>query len=67
MNPTHVPVDNSRMVGSVASTEHVVDMAGIDVVTRTRALRAPAWAIVLAVQLLAGDGIIRLVELLVTI
>lgn len=56
MTTTPVPVDSTVMVGSVVSAEQTVDMDGIDVVTRSRALRAPRWAIVLAVLLIASDG-----------
>jgi hypothetical protein len=58
-------VDNSVMVGSVVSAEQTVDMPGIDVVTRSRALRAPWWAIVLVVQLGGLDDVVgRLLALL---
>jgi hypothetical protein len=56
MTPPHVPVDNSIMVGSVAQSEQHVTLPGIDTVTRSKALRAPCWALVIGVQLLAGDG-----------
>lgn len=56
MTTTTVPVDNTVMVGSVASSEHTVDMAGVDVVTRSRALRAPRWVIALGALILLSDG-----------
>lgn len=42
--------DGTLMVGSVVESTHTVDMPGIDVVTRSRALRAPWWVVVLVVE-----------------
>ena len=67
MTTPPAPVDNDVMVGSVVSTEHTVDMAGVDVVTRSRALRAPTWAIVLVVQLVAVDDLLSAVMRLLSI
>jgi hypothetical protein len=56
MTPPPSPVDNNVMVGSVVESRHTVDMPGIDVVTRSKALRAPRWALVLAGVVLLSDG-----------
>jgi len=56
MTPPPSLVDNNVMVGSVVESTHTVDMAGIDVVTRSRALRAPRWAVVAGGVLLLSDG-----------
>ena len=58
MTTPPAPVDNDVMVGSVVSTEHTVEMPGVDVVTRSRALRAPWWAIVLVVHLEVGHEVV---------
>jgi hypothetical protein len=46
----------SIMVGSVASSTQHVTMPGIDTTTRSKALRAPCWVLVLVVQLVASGG-----------
>lgn len=56
MTPPLVPVDKSVMVGSVHQSTQHVDMPGIATVTRSRALRAPRWAIGAAALVLLSDG-----------
>lgn len=53
MTPPPSLVDNSLTVGSLhESNQHVV-LKDVTTDTRSRALRAPCWAVVVGVQLLA--------------
>jgi hypothetical protein len=56
MTHSSVPVDNSVMVGSVVESTHTVNMPGVDVVTRSQALRAPRWAVGAGALVLLSDG-----------
>jgi hypothetical protein len=56
MAPQSSLEEQGVMVGSLHESTHTVDMAGVDVVTRSRALRAPPWAIGAAALVLLSDG-----------
>lgn len=56
------PPDATLMVGSVSeSTQHVV-LENVTTDARSRALRAPCWAIVVGVQLLAQLDVAKLCQ-----
>jgi hypothetical protein len=54
MTPPTSPVDNSLMAGSLHESTQHIELQGITTDTRARALRLPCWAVVVAVQVLAG-------------
>lgn len=49
-------LEKTEVLGVLSESTHTVDMPGIDVVTRSRALRVPCWVIVAAIALLPLDG-----------
>jgi len=66
MTVTEAPSSETVMVGSLVESNQHVEMPGIVTKTRARAVRAPCWTIVLAVQLVAGhDLLTRIVDIVV--
>jgi hypothetical protein len=61
MSPPPSLVDNSTLMGSVHESDQEIHLNGVVTHTRSRALRAPWWAIVCLVQL---GGLTDALELL---
>ena len=67
MSPPPSPVDNSTRVGSVHASDQDVELAGVVTHTRSRAVRAPWWAVLVLVQLAGGnEALVRLLEAILT-
>lgn len=56
---TAVDQVESRLIGSVVESHQHVVLGDITTDTRARAVRAPWWAVVLGVQLLAGSDTVK--------
>jgi hypothetical protein len=60
MTPPTSPVDKTLMVGSVSASEQEITLPGVVTHTRSKAVRAPCWVLVVTVVLLDPSEALRM-------